>query len=128
LLHSKLRSAIWLTLATILEQEVTTIIGAPRYGRTPNRRDQRNGHYTRDLVTTVELAEDPPTPRTRGGFRTQLFPCGIYAARLGPRAQRGSCSADSHTLDAGSRVGAANPQPGWAGRLGFKGKDRQQPE
>ncbi|MCC7362255.1 MAG: transposase, partial [Anaerolineales bacterium] len=73
LLHAKLRSAIWLSLATILEEEVTTFIGAPRYGRTPSRRDQRNGHYSRDLVTTVGLAEDLPVPRTRGGFRTQLF-------------------------------------------------------
>lgn len=73
LLNAKVRSAIWLTLATVLEEEVTAFIGAPRYGRTPSRRDQRNGHYTRDLVTTVGMAEELPVPRTRGGFRTQLF-------------------------------------------------------
>ena len=73
LLQAKVRSAIWLTLATILEEEVSAFIGAPRYGRTPSRRDQRNGHYTRDLVTTAGVAEDLPVPRTRGGFRTQLF-------------------------------------------------------
>jgi transposase-like protein len=73
LLHAKLRAAIWLTLTTILEEEVTAFIGAPRYGRTPSRRDQRNGHYTRDLVTTAGKAEDLPVPRTRGGFRTQVF-------------------------------------------------------
>jgi transposase-like protein len=73
LLRAKLRAAIWLTLTTILEEEVTTFIGAPRYGRTPSRRDQRNGHYTRDLVTTAGVAEDLPVPRTRGGFRTQVF-------------------------------------------------------
>jgi transposase-like protein len=43
LLHAKLRAAIWLTLTTILEEEVTAFVGAPRYGRTPRRRDQRNG-------------------------------------------------------------------------------------
>ena len=73
LLHEKLRSAIWLTLATILEEEVTTFVGAPRYGRTSTRRDQRNGYYTRDLVTTAGVAEALPVPRTRGGFRTQVF-------------------------------------------------------
>ena len=73
LLHAKLRAAIWLTLTTILEEEVTAFIGAPRYGRTPSRRDQRNGYYTRDLVTTAGVAEDLPVPRTRGGFRTQVF-------------------------------------------------------
>jgi putative transposase len=73
LLHEKLRSAIWLTLATILDEEVTLFIGAPRYGRTPTRRDQRNGHYARDLVTTAGLVERVPVPRARGGFRTQVF-------------------------------------------------------
>lgn len=73
LLHAKLRAAIWLTLTTILEEEVTAFVGAPRYGRTPSRRAQRNGHYTRDLVTTMGIAENLSVPRTRGGFRTQLF-------------------------------------------------------
>jgi transposase-like protein len=73
LLHEKLRAAIRLTLMTLLEEEVTAFVGAPRYGRTPGRRDQRNGSYTRDLVTTAGLAEALPVPRTRGGFRTQVF-------------------------------------------------------
>ncbi len=73
LLHDKLRAAIWLTLTTILEEEVTMFIGAPRYGRAPTRRDQRNGHYTRDLVTTAGPVEQLPVPRTRGGFHTQVF-------------------------------------------------------
>src|SRR5260221_4988092 len=73
LLHEKLRSAIWLTLATILEEEVTAFVGALRYGRAPTRRDQRNGYYTRDLVTTAGKCDDLPVPRTRGGFRTEVF-------------------------------------------------------
>ena len=72
-LHEKLRSAIWLTLATILEEEVTAFVGAPRYGRSPTRRDQRNGYYARDLVTTAGKCEDLLVPRTRRGFRTQVF-------------------------------------------------------
>jgi len=73
LLHEKLRTAIRLSMTMILEEEVTTFVGAPRHGRTPSRRDQRNGHYTRDLVTTAGLVQALPVPRTRGGFRTQLF-------------------------------------------------------
>jgi len=71
--HAKVRAAIWLTVSTILEEEVTAFIGAPYYGRTPSRRDQRNGYYARDLVTSIGVAEQVPVPRTRGGFRTQLF-------------------------------------------------------
>ena len=73
LLHEKLRLAIWITLATILEEEVTSFIGAFPYARTPTRRDQRNGTYTRDLVTTMGPLKALPVPRTRKGFRTQLF-------------------------------------------------------
>src|SRR5512137_1595680 len=73
LLHEKLRLAIRLTLTTILEDEVTTLIGAAPYARTPNRTDQRNGTYGRDLVTTVGKIEALAVPRTRKGFRTQLF-------------------------------------------------------
>ena len=72
-LHEKLRAAIRLTLTTILEEEVTAFVGAPRYGRSPARRDQRNGYYPRDLVTTAGKCEDLLVPRTRGGFRPRLF-------------------------------------------------------
>ena len=73
LLHERLRLAIWLTLTTILEEEVTHFIGALPYARTPTRCDQRNGTYARGLLTTVGQIEALPVPRTRKGFRTQLF-------------------------------------------------------
>jgi transposase-like protein len=73
LLRDKMRTAIWLTLATILEEEVTAFIGAQPYERTSKRRDQRNGTYPRDLVTSVGPLEALPVPRTRKGFRTQVF-------------------------------------------------------
>jgi transposase-like protein len=73
LLREKMRAAIWLTLATTLEAEVSAFVGAPPYERRPNRRDQRNGTYTRDLVTSVGKLEELPVPRTRRGFRTQVF-------------------------------------------------------
>ncbi len=73
LLHEKLRQAVRLTLMMVLEDEVTAYIGAGPYERGGPRRDQRNGTYTRDLGTTAGVVEDLPVPRTRKGFRTQVF-------------------------------------------------------
>ncbi|HBY99234.1 MAG: IS256 family transposase [Ardenticatenaceae bacterium] len=73
LVAEKRRAAIRLTLVTVLEEEVSALIGAQRYERTATRRDQRNGRYPRDLVTGMGIIEDLPVPRTRTGFRTQLF-------------------------------------------------------
>jgi len=55
------------------EEEVNLFIGAGRYERSGQRRDQRNGSYTRNLGTSVGLIEDLPVPRTRKGFQTQVF-------------------------------------------------------
>ena len=73
LLQEQLRMAVRLTLVTILEDEVSAVIGALPYQRTSERRDYRNGHYARNLETTVGLIEDLPVPRTRKGHQTQLF-------------------------------------------------------
>jgi transposase-like protein len=73
LLQAKLRDAVHYVLATVLEEEVETFVGASRYERSAQRRDQRNGSYTRDLVTGVGQIQDIAVPRTRRGFRTQLF-------------------------------------------------------
>ena len=73
LLHEKMRSAIRVMFVTLLEEEVTAFVGADVYQRTPTRRDQRNGTYPRDLTTTVGRLEALPVPRTRKGFKTQLF-------------------------------------------------------
>jgi transposase-like protein len=73
LAREKMRAAIWFTLATVLEEEVSAFIGAERYERNGSRRDQRNGSYTRDLGTSVGKLQDLTVPRTRKGFRTQLF-------------------------------------------------------
>jgi len=69
----RLRYAVRVALISVLEEEVTTMIGAQPYERTQKRRDQRNGHYTRHLETTVGQIADLPIPRTRGGYQTQLF-------------------------------------------------------
>lgn len=68
-----LRTAVRQALTTILEEEVTALIGAAPYEHSPWRRDYRNGSYTRDLDTSVGRIEDLAVPRTRRGFRTQVF-------------------------------------------------------
>jgi putative transposase len=73
LLREKMRQAVRLTLITILEEEVEAFVGAGRYQRTGARRDQRNGHYSRGLVTGVGEIEALPVPRTRKGFQSQVF-------------------------------------------------------
>lgn len=45
MLHEKVRLAVRYTLITVLEEEVEAFIGAGRYERSDQRRDQRNGTY-----------------------------------------------------------------------------------
>ena len=71
--QERLRQAVRAALIRVLEEEVTAFIGASPYQRTEQRRDQRNGHYTRNLETTMGQITDLPVPRTRGGYQTQLF-------------------------------------------------------
>src|SRR5215469_858857 len=73
MLHERLWQAVRVALISVLEEEVTAFIGALPYERTEQRRDQRNGHYTRDLETTMGQIADLPVPRTRGGYHTQVF-------------------------------------------------------
>lgn len=73
MLTMQMKDAVRFALSTILEAEVTALIGALPYEHSVSRTDQRNGHYARNLGTTVGLIEDLAVPRTRGGFQTQLF-------------------------------------------------------
>ncbi len=73
LFQERMRLNIRHTLITVLEEEVDNFIQAALYQRTPERKDYRNGYYERDLVTTAGEVEDLPVPRTRKGFRTELF-------------------------------------------------------
>jgi putative transposase len=57
----------------MMEAEVDAFIGALSYERSPTRRDQRNGHYTRNLETSLGVIEALAVPRTRKGFCTKLF-------------------------------------------------------
>lgn len=73
LLQERLRLAIKYTLVQVLEEEVDAFVNASPYQRTFERRDYRNGSYERDLGTSMGVIEDLPVPRTRGGFRTEVF-------------------------------------------------------
>lgn len=73
LLQERLRLAIKYTLVQVLEEEVDAFVNAAPYQRSPERRDQRNGVYERDLGTSMGKIEDLRVPRTRQGFRTELF-------------------------------------------------------
>ena len=73
LLREKLRAAVRYTLIEVLDAEVEAYIGAAAYQRVPGRQDYRNGHYQRNLVTGMGQVEGLPVPRTRHGFKTQVF-------------------------------------------------------
>ncbi len=73
LVKERLQQAVRVALISVWEEEVTAFIGAHPYERSEQRRDQRNGHYTRNLETTVGQLADLPVPRTRHGYQTQLF-------------------------------------------------------
>lgn len=72
-LQEQMRLAVKVTLIRILEEEVNAFVNASPYQRTLKRRDYRNGSYKRDLGTSLGVIEDLPVPRTRGGFRTEVF-------------------------------------------------------
>src|SRR5436189_4249074 len=72
-MHAQMRGAIRVTLTSILDEELTAFIGAGRYEQTSERRDQRNGSYARDLVTSVGKIEALGVPRSRQGYQTQVF-------------------------------------------------------
>jgi len=73
LLREKLKLAIQYTMIAALDEEVEAYIQAARYERSEQRQDHRNGTYTRNLGTAMGELKDLPVPRTRKGFRTQLF-------------------------------------------------------
>jgi len=73
MLREQMRLAVRYTLITILNEEVDAFVGAGRYERSDQRRDRRNGTYPRSLGTSVGQIDDLPVPRTRKGFRTQVF-------------------------------------------------------
>jgi putative transposase len=73
MLTTQMKEAVRLAIVTVLEEEITALIGALPHERSLTRTDRRNGHYTRDLDTTMGHIDDLAVPRTRNGHKTQLF-------------------------------------------------------
>ncbi|MFL5660814.1 MAG: IS256 family transposase [Ktedonobacteraceae bacterium] len=67
-------SAVQVLIEQVMREELERCIGASWGECTPNRRGYRNGHYTRDLVTSTGRIEDLKVPRDRAGaFHSQAF-------------------------------------------------------
>ncbi len=73
LMKERMLLAIRQTMLTILDEEVEGFVQAGLYERTSERQDQRNGSYERDLGTSLGEIEKLRVPRTRKGFRSELF-------------------------------------------------------
>ncbi|WP_408646680.1 IS256 family transposase [Thermus sediminis] len=58
----------------VLEEEMTERLAAGHRERTPSRRGERNGHYTRDLITPAGKIAQLRVPRDREGtFLTEVL-------------------------------------------------------
>jgi transposase-like protein len=68
LLQERLKLSIQYTFITVPEKEVEAFLNAALYQSTPDRRGRRNGHYERDLLTTLGLIEDMPCRGPGMGF------------------------------------------------------------
>lgn len=68
-----LRGLVERTLQVLLDEEMTTHLGAERYERTGERRGYRNGSKPRTLVTRVGTLELQVPQDRDGTFSTELF-------------------------------------------------------
>jgi len=61
-------------IETVMREELDQFLGAAWGECSPKRKGYRNGHYTRDLVTSTGRLEEINVPRDRAGqFHTQAF-------------------------------------------------------
>src|SRR5437868_4311813 len=68
------RGAIRVVLEDVMREELDALIGVGWGECSPKRKGYRNGHYTRNLVTSSGRLEDIKVPRDREGhFHTQVF-------------------------------------------------------
>ena len=73
-LRTLAQSAVRIVIETVMREELDQFIGAAWGECSPKRKGYRNGHYTRDLVTSTGRLEDINVPRDREGqFHTQAF-------------------------------------------------------
>jgi transposase-like protein len=72
--ETRIREGFKAIIEQILEEEMTSHIGAAPRERTTLRRGERNGHYERDLITPVGKVEHLRVARSRQGeFLTEVF-------------------------------------------------------
>ena len=72
--ETRVREGVKAILEEVLEEEMTEHLEAGHRELTPTRRGERNGHYTRNLLTPAGKIERLAVPRDREGeFVTELF-------------------------------------------------------
>jgi len=72
--EARVRQGVKTVLEEVLEEEMTQHLEAGYRELTPTRRGERNGHYTRNLLTPAGKIERLEVPRDREGeFVTELF-------------------------------------------------------
>jgi len=72
--ESRLRAGVRAVIEQILQEEMTEHLQARHRERVTTRRGERNGSYTRDLITPVGKVEQLQVPRVRSGeFLTEVF-------------------------------------------------------
>ncbi len=73
-LRTLAQSAVRIVIEEVMREELEQFIGAAWGECSPKRKEYRNGHYTRDLVTSSGRLEEIKVPRDREGqFHTQTF-------------------------------------------------------
>jgi putative transposase len=72
--EARVRQGVKAVLEEVLQEEMTQHLEAGYRELTPTRRGERNGHYTRNLVTPAGRIERLEVPRDREGeFVTEVF-------------------------------------------------------
>ncbi len=72
--EARVREGVKAVLEEVLEEEMTEHLEAGHRELTPTRRGERNGRYTRNLVTPAGKIERLAVPRDREGeFVTEVF-------------------------------------------------------
>jgi transposase-like protein len=72
--HARVREGVKAVLEEVLQEEMTEHLEAGYRELTPTRRGERNGRYTRNLVTPAGKIERLEVPRDREGeFVTEVF-------------------------------------------------------
>jgi putative transposase len=73
-LRTLAQSAVRTVIEAVMHEELEAFLGAAWGECSPKRKGYRNGHYTRDLVTSTGRLQDIKVPRDREGqFHTQAF-------------------------------------------------------